>query len=96
MARSKAGKSNGTTTNPAAAAANPATSGAIPVGVVKTRTLAVPSEAEIRLRAYHIYLERGNRPGSPDADWLQAEWELKQRAGSAAPKPVRVRTSVAR
>ena len=38
---------------------------------------ATPSrEAEIRLRAYLIYAERGYRPGSPESDWFQAEQEV--------------------
>ena len=34
-----------------------------------------PTEEEIALRAYHIYLERGGDDGDPEADWLQAERE---------------------
>jgi len=30
----------------------------------------------IRQRAYEIYQQRGNRPGSPLDDWLQAEAEV--------------------
>ena len=33
-------------------------------------------EQEIRRRAYEIYLERGEEPGSDLEDWLQAEREL--------------------
>jgi hypothetical protein len=33
-------------------------------------------EAQIRLRAYLIYAERGQRPGSPESDWFQAEQEV--------------------
>jgi Protein of unknown function (DUF2934) len=40
---------------------------------------SVPEE-EIRLRAYEIYLERGEQPDCDLDDWLQAECEL-QRAG---------------
>jgi hypothetical protein len=35
-------------------------------------------DEEIRLRAYEIYLERGEQPGSELDDWLQAERELKR------------------
>jgi Protein of unknown function (DUF2934) len=35
-------------------------------------------EEGIRHRAYEIYLERGDQPGSPLDDWLQAERELEQ------------------
>ncbi len=39
----------------------------------------VPSEAEIRERAYQIFLNRGAQPGRELDDWLQAERELKER-----------------
>jgi hypothetical protein len=35
-----------------------------------------PTEEEIRMRAYMIYLSRNGAPGDPVADWLQAEREL--------------------
>jgi Protein of unknown function (DUF2934) len=35
-------------------------------------------DEEIRRRAYEIYLERGEQPGTELADWLQAERELEQ------------------
>ena len=31
---------------------------------------------KIRIRAYEIYLQRGEQPGSELEDWLQAEREL--------------------
>jgi Protein of unknown function (DUF2934) len=37
-----------------------------------------PSEEDIRLRAYHRYLERGGGHGMDFEDWLEAERELKQ------------------
>ena len=37
-----------------------------------------PTNEEIALRAYHIYLERGSTPGDPVQDWLRAERELKE------------------
>ena len=42
-----------------------------------------PTPEEIRARAYEIYLDRGGRPGDPEADWLRAEREL----AAAAPDP---------
>jgi DUF2934 family protein len=36
-----------------------------------------PSEADIRLRAYHRYLERGGGHGLEFEDWVAAERELK-------------------
>jgi len=38
-----------------------------------------PSEEDIRLRAYHRYLERGGGHGRDYDDWLEAERELKKR-----------------
>jgi hypothetical protein len=35
------------------------------------------SDEEIRLRAYAVYLERGEQPGRELDDWLQAERELE-------------------
>jgi len=35
------------------------------------------AEEEIRFRAYEIYLERCDLPGSELGDWLQAERELE-------------------
>lgn len=37
---------------------------------------AEPTDEEIAVRAYHIYLERGGAEGNPDDDWLQAKREL--------------------
>lgn len=33
-------------------------------------------EQKIRIRAYEIYLQRGEQPGNELDDWLQAEFEL--------------------
>ena len=38
--------------------------------------VAEPTDEEIAVRAYHIYLERGGVEGNPDDDWLQAKREL--------------------
>jgi DUF2934 family protein len=38
---------------------------------------AAPTEEEIALRAYEIYLERGKTDGNDVDDWLQAEYELR-------------------
>jgi hypothetical protein len=38
-----------------------------------------PSEEEIRLRAYHRYLERGGDHGRDLEDWAKAEQELKRK-----------------
>ena len=36
---------------------------------------AEPLEVVIRRRAYELYVERGNRPGSALEDWIRAERE---------------------
>ncbi|MGB7435775.1 MAG: DUF2934 domain-containing protein [Candidatus Acidiferrum sp.] len=42
------------------------------------RTKTPPTQEEIALRAYHIYLERGCTAGDPMQDWLRAEQELTE------------------
>ncbi len=39
---------------------------------------SIPTEEQIRRRAYEIYLQRGCQPGHDRDDWLQAEYELMQ------------------
>ena len=59
------------TTRPAQPAAPPAAS---------NRDLHLdpsPSEEDIRVRAYHRYLERGAGHGSDFDDWVEAEKDLK-------------------
>lgn len=36
-----------------------------------------PTREEIAARAYDLYLRRGQTPGDPVEDWLQAERELR-------------------
>ena len=50
---------------------------ASPVGAGENREL-LPAPAEIGLRAYEIFLERGSVHGHDLDDWLQAEYELKK------------------
>jgi hypothetical protein len=38
-----------------------------------------PTDEDIRTRAYEIYLRRGGQPGDAQADWAQAEAELRER-----------------
>ena len=38
-----------------------------------------PTEEQIRMRAYEIYVARNGAPGDPNADWRQAEQELRGR-----------------
>jgi hypothetical protein len=46
-----------------------------------------PTQEQIALRAYHIYLERGSTLGDPLQDWLQAERELTAIPGKSRRKP---------
>ncbi len=69
-------------TGKAAAEARPAPQGAPETAGfrdVESQSMASePSEEDIRLRAYHLYLERGGRHGAHNDDWYQAERELKE------------------
>jgi len=61
--------------------------------LTKPRAAAIhPTTAEIALRAYHIYLERGGAPGNELEDWTRAERELLGKTGKlrrkAAPKSI--------
>ena len=40
-----------------------------------------PTQEEIALRAYHIYLERGGIPGNELEDWTEAERQLSSENG---------------
>jgi hypothetical protein len=42
--------------------------------------VAIPTEAEIADRAYHLWLERGCQEGSEEQNWLEAERELHDAA----------------
>jgi hypothetical protein len=43
------------------------------------------SHEQIAVRAYHIFLERGGRPGDQLADWVTAERQLREQlAGQGA------------
>ncbi|MBV8276336.1 MAG: DUF2934 domain-containing protein [Verrucomicrobia bacterium] len=39
-----------------------------------------PTYEQIARRAYELYLERGEKPGSPHEDWLAAERELSEKS----------------
>ena len=68
MAKTAKGKSQPETT----------TTETIETGVAPT---ARPTEEEIAVRAYHIFLERGGTEADPTDDWLQAERELTETNG---------------
>jgi hypothetical protein len=65
MAKTARGTSNSISTTPEA-------------NETSESTRARPTEEEIAVRAYHIYLERGEAEGNPADDWLQAERELAE------------------
>ena len=65
MAKTARGTSNPSPTTPEADKASESTG-------------ARPTEEEIAVRAYHIYLDRGDAEGNPSDDWLQAERELTE------------------
>jgi hypothetical protein len=48
-----------------------------PEGTGSQSMASEPSEEDIRMRAYHRYLERGGGHGMDFEDWLEAERELK-------------------
>ncbi len=53
----------------------------------KSRSVkTLPSQEEIALRAYHIFLERGGAPGNALDDWTRAERELLQKNGNVRRK----------
>ena len=41
------------------------------------QTDKLPREERMRLRAYELYVQRGNESGSEFEDWLQAEEEIQ-------------------
>jgi hypothetical protein len=57
----------------------PKTKSAPTQGVKKSsKPKSGPTQEEIALRAYHIFLERGSTPGNPFEDWIRAERELTE------------------
>jgi DUF2934 family protein len=49
----------------------------------RTSASRAPSQNEIELRAYQIFLERGGVDGHAEEDWMQAESELRRENGQA-------------
>jgi hypothetical protein len=45
---------------------------------------AHPTQEEIELRAYQIYIERGGAHGNDVDDWLQAERELSEKYANSS------------
>jgi len=53
----------------------------VAAGSLETTSVSMasePSEDDIRLRAYHRYLERGGGHGMDFEDWLEAKRELRE------------------
>ena len=48
----------------------------------------VPTQEEIELRAYEIYLKRGDKEGNALNDWLAAEKELSASSQMDASSPL--------
>jgi hypothetical protein len=46
-------------------------------GTIENMEVRAPNEDDIRVRAYHRYLERGAGHGAELDDWLEAEKDLK-------------------
>ena len=57
-----------------------AISGPTAVPPIKKNHAEVDIEAEIRLRAYQLYEQRGHTPGHENEDWLVAEREILGRS----------------
>ena len=55
----------------------------------------LPSEEQIRLRAYEIYLARGREDGRDFEDWLEAERELSGLSEQQASGTQKTRSAVA-
>ena len=51
------------------------------------KIIAPPSQEEIALRAYQIFLKCGGRGQRPDQDWLEAQRELIAEAISSIARP---------
>ena len=52
------------------------------VGSESRTAEAHPTQEEIELRAYQVYIERGGADGHDVDDWLQAEHELLEKYAS--------------
>jgi hypothetical protein len=52
------------------------------------QTDKLPREERMRLRAYELYVQRGNESGSEFDDWLQAEEESRPKKNRNAGKRV--------
>lgn len=48
----------------------------VPADYPEIRAKLNISDEDVKKRAFEIYLERGELPGSPEVDWVRAEAEL--------------------
>ena len=78
MARAKTAKSTKTPMNGNSESKATATLNAAPVKANGNSSQA-ELEAEIRRRAYELYLQRGCTPGRENEDWIVAEREIVAR-----------------
>ena len=62
--------------SPTTATVTPKVSSA-PKSISKNCCTTMPTEEQIRARAYQIFLRRNGGPGDAHSDWVQAERELK-------------------
>jgi hypothetical protein len=52
-----------------------------PLGTASHSMSSEPTEDDIRMRAYQMYLERGGEDGGDFEDWVRAEQELRRSRG---------------
>jgi len=53
----------------------------------------LPTQEEIQLRAYQIYLERNGAPGNAFDDWTRAEQELLTKPKKATRRKAKVKAA---
>jgi hypothetical protein len=56
----------------------PAVAASKPTVLVKAKAVAMPSDDDIRTRAYEIFVSEGCQDGQDLQNWLRAERELRQ------------------
>ncbi|RMH13721.1 MAG: DUF2934 domain-containing protein [Planctomycetota bacterium] len=72
------------TAAPALRLTHPMEAGPGLAGVPSIEPKPVPTEEQIRERAYQLYVERGCTPGNPIVDWLDAESQLRYELSRAS------------
>jgi len=60
------------------ATSSPGATGTVRKSRTKTQEVVLPTEEQIRARAYEIYLRRNGGSGDALSDWTQAERELRE------------------